>query len=354
MKSKTIRYSALFTGLLFLLSSLVAGCGQPALSLASPPPPAQPPPATANSTDSQSPEQLPPVDEAADGEEWNMVETFTGEGNETTPPFHVSGTKWRVSWAIDTDYPEYAVFDLFVYPEGTYSMLTKRISYSVTSASGATYIYEGGKDYYIKVISANLHGWAIKVEDYAIKASSFPVQITCIYYKGQEYSGSGTIYYQINGSDEILDAYPGPGEVEADKHVEIHYPIVEPDEYVEIKNLSDSFQDIGGWVLKNITKGEPSFTFPSHSLYWCWWDDLGCCTHGCSPPGPPVLEPHQSIRIYTGEIHPESGGFRFRYPPGDIWNNEEPDIAALYNSRGQELSRRSYIITAMSEVSAGE
>jgi len=325
MKSKTIKYSALFIGLFFLLSSLVAACGQPALSLASPPPPALPPPATANSTESQPPEQLPPVDEATDGEEWNMVETFTGEGNETTPPFHVSGTKWRITWTIDAECPENAVFNLVIYCKDTPYAIWQTFSYSGGSGSDVTYYipYDGGnRDFFIKVLARRLRNWTITVEDDAADTSLSPVKITDIHYRGTFYpkDPESLICFERN----------------------------EPDEYVVIKNLGDCRQDMSGWVLKNITKGFPSFTFPPGFL----------------------LFPGQIIWVYTNKTnleYPELGGllylydldditttsycqgftklwFTFYYRPGDIWNNEEPNVAALYNAKGEEVSRRSYAV----------
>jgi len=95
-------------------------------------------------------------------------------------------------------------------------------------------------------------------------------------------------------------------------------PSVESDEYVEITNLGTEPVDLAGWVLKDISEGYPSFTFPSYGL-----------------------QPEKSIRVYTNEIHPEYGGFSFGYGKA-IWNNKEPDIAALYNAQGEEVSRKSY------------
>ncbi len=93
---------------------------------------------------------------------------------------------------------------------------------------------------------------------------------------------------------------------------------VESDEYVEITNLGDEPQDLVGWVLKDISEGYPSFTFPSY-----------------------ILAPGKSIRVYTNEYHPEWGGFSFEYSQA-IWNNTEPDIAVLYDNRDREVSRKSY------------
>lgn len=95
-------------------------------------------------------------------------------------------------------------------------------------------------------------------------------------------------------------------------------PRVESDEYVEMTNLGQAPQDLADWVLVDISEGYPSFTFPSY-----------------------VLAPDESIRVYTNEYHSEWGGFSFGYGKA-IWNNTDPDIAALYNAQGQEVSRRSY------------
>jgi competence protein ComEC len=95
-------------------------------------------------------------------------------------------------------------------------------------------------------------------------------------------------------------------------------PRVESDEYVEITNLGTEAVDLAGWVLRDISEGYPSFTFPSYNL-----------------------QPGQSIRVYTNEIHPEYGGFSFGFGKA-IWNNSDPDTAALYNAQGQEVSRKSY------------
>ena len=93
---------------------------------------------------------------------------------------------------------------------------------------------------------------------------------------------------------------------------------VESDEYVEIVNMGTHSQDLAGWVLKDISEGYPSFTFPHY-----------------------ILEPEDFIRVYTNEIHPEYGGFSFGFGKA-IWNNSDPDTAALYDDEGQEVSRKSY------------
>jgi len=261
---------------------------------------------------------LPPVDEVAGGDEWNTIETFTGEGDEITPPFHISGTEWRITLTADAEYPEYAVLHVLVYPEGTHSICTKRISYSGGSGGDTVYICEGGQDYYIEVIAANLRSWTIRVENYGTRVSLSPVQITHIHYEG-------TVYPPEAG--RCLES----GEF---------------DEYVVIKNLGDCVQDISGWVLKNATKGYPSFTFPSVYLPPAW--TITVYTSFPVPPGQ-IVEAYEYLVLDPSP----SGGFwrmyelyplRFDYPPGDIWDNEEPDTAVLYNAQGEEVSRKSYTI----------
>lgn len=95
-------------------------------------------------------------------------------------------------------------------------------------------------------------------------------------------------------------------------------PRVESDEYVEITNLGGQPQDLAGWVLKDISEGYPSFTFPSY-----------------------ILSSDKSIRVYTNEYHPEWGAFSFEYSRA-VWNNTEPDVAVLYDNHGIEISRKSY------------
>jgi endonuclease YncB( thermonuclease family) len=95
-------------------------------------------------------------------------------------------------------------------------------------------------------------------------------------------------------------------------------PKVESDEYVEIYNLGNKAVDLTNWVLKDITEGYPSFTFPRY-----------------------ILKPGVSIRVYTNEVHPEYAGFSFTFQKA-IWNNINPDTAVLYDAQGNEVCIASY------------
>jgi hypothetical protein len=268
-----------------------------------------------------------PPEEATDEAEWSTVQIFTGKESEAIPPFHISGTEWRIFWTADVEHPEYAVFDILVYSHDKAGVLTKRISYSEGTPSDTVYIYEGGGDYYLKVIAANLSNWTITVEDHGTQKFTSTFQITKINYRGSDYK----------------------------RTLEAGHKILEGDEYVEIKNQSDSPQNIAGWVLKNITKGAPTFVFPDLLPCSCeWYSDPEECIENCYPPRPCEIEPHKSIRVYTGEVNYVSGGFCFNYVLGDAWNNETPDTAVLYNPEGQEASRKSYIISTENSAASGK
>ena len=115
---------------------------------------------------------------------------------------------------------------------------------------------------------------------------------------------------------------PTPSESSNVKITKIFYdglvPRIESDEYVEITNIGSTPVDLNDWVVKDISEGYPSLTFPAY-----------------------ILQPGKSVRVYTNEIHPEYGGFSFGSGQ-PVWNNTSPDTAVLYNTQGREVSRKSY------------
>jgi hypothetical protein len=297
MKNEAIRYLISFTVLFFLTLGLVVACAQPNPI----PPPASPQPPTAQpptASENQPPEKQPPVNESKDEEEWYTTGTFSGEGNDTIPSFHIYGTEWRITWTIDAEHPETATFKLGIYQKDAPYAIWQTVSNSGGSGGDATYLLYSSaakRDFFIKVTAQNLRQWNIIVEDNATAATSYPVRITYIHYKGKLYPSE-----------------PAKG---------LCYERVEPDEYVVIKNLGECYVDVSGWVLKNINKIYPSFTFP-----------------------PASLVPGAVIRVYTDEVHPETGGLCFYWGLGDIWSNDKPDIAVLYDAQGNEVSRKSYTL----------
>ena len=178
----------------------------------------------------------------------------------------------------------------------------------------------------------------------------------------------------------------------------------ERDEFVVIQNTGDTYQDITDWRLTNITRGYPTYIFPSH--FPCLPYDLPVLDEtaneaiaesyytvtknpaqseanrfstdtqqskpanvpnsavswsSCTPlepldetpmkpaagqqglPLPCILYPGQTILVFTDEGHCQTGGFSFNWGQGNIWDNEIADTAVLYNAAGEEVSRRSYL-----------
>jgi len=178
--------------------------------------------------------------------------------------------------------------------------------------------------------------------------------------------------------------------------------LYERDEFVVIQNRGNTPQDITHWRLINITRGYPTFLFPplfpclpytvpaideqnaSEITYKVVQNPAQSVINSLSPSnitekpvnqpasevdwascnpvepldetpmkpasgqqGRPVsciLYPGQTILVFTDEVHCSSGGFSFNWGQGNIWNNEIPDTAVLYNSAGKEVSRRSYMV----------
>lgn len=91
---------------------------------------------------------------------------------------------------------------------------------------------------------------------------------------------------------------------------------VESDEYAQITNQGGSAVNLAGWRLNAGDPGQ-NFNFPNFDL-----------------------QPGQSCRVYTNEIHPETCGFSFGSGQA-IWNNGG-DCGYLYDASGAEVSRRCY------------
>jgi hypothetical protein len=298
MKNEAVRYFVSVTVLLLLTPILLMACAQSQLNPA--PLPNKPPvtqPSSTSENQSTKEAETPPSNQAVDEEKWYPVETFSGEVNETTPIFHIYGTEWHLTWTIDAENLETAVFKLEIYPKDAPYVLWQTVTNSGASTGTLNYFLSSvdKHDFLIKVTAQNLRHWTIAIEDNATAATSYPIQISSIHYRGT--------------------VYP------PDPEKGFCYERVEPDEYVVIKNLSSCFQDMTGWTLKNISKPSPTFKFPNAYIL-----------------------PGGIVRVYTDEWHLETGGLTFYYGYGDIWSNDHSDIAVLYDALGNEVSRKSYAV----------
>jgi Lamin Tail Domain len=101
-------------------------------------------------------------------------------------------------------------------------------------------------------------------------------------------------------------------------------PTTEADEYVVVTNTFKNEMDVSGYyvfVATTSTQG-PTFTFPKVT----------------------ILKPGQSVRIYTNEIHKETGGYSFGSGKA-IWNNKG-GLAVLKNGSGATISEFKYKVAA--------
>jgi len=90
----------------------------------------------------------------------------------------------------------------------------------------------------------------------------------------------------------------------------------ERDEYVVIANVGGAAVDLTGWRLDDEKAGE-AFVFP-----------------------PTSLAAGQRVRVYTNEIHPDSGGFSFGNSQA-IWRNQG-ECGYLTDASGRRISRFCY------------
>jgi hypothetical protein len=92
---------------------------------------------------------------------------------------------------------------------------------------------------------------------------------------------------------------------------------VQSDEYVEVTNRGARAQDVSGWRLDAGDRGQ-SFAFPPDT----------------------VLAPGQAVRVYTDELHAESGGLSFGIGRA-IWA-DAGDTASLFDADGDLVSELGY------------
>lgn len=106
----------------------------------------------------------------------------------------------------------------------------------------------------------------------------------------------------------------------ADINFDGKVPTVESDEYAVVTNGSKSSMDVSGYKLYVATSGTQgaTFTFPNGS----------------------ILKPSTSVRIYTNEIHKESGGYSFGSGKA-LWNNRG-GLAVFQDASGKKIGEFKY------------
>mmetsp|Transcript_5372 Transcript_5372/g.7024 ORF Transcript_5372/g.7024 Transcript_5372/m.7024 type:complete len:202 (+) Transcript_5372:123-728(+) len=110
--------------------------------------------------------------------------------------------------------------------------------------------------------------------------------------------------------------------------VDIHYdgsvPTTEADEYVVVKNFAKEAIDVSGYYVYVFTSGTqgPTFTFPKGS----------------------VIKPGSTVRIYTNEVHKETGGYSYGTKKA-IWNNRG-GLAIFRDANGKKIGEYKYKVGA--------
>lgn len=98
-------------------------------------------------------------------------------------------------------------------------------------------------------------------------------------------------------------------------------PKTESDEYVVIQNSSKDTIDVSGYIVYPATTGNQgsTFAFPKGS----------------------TIKPNSSVRIYTNEIHKESGGYSWGSGRA-LWSNSG-GLGVLKDNSGKKLGEYKYV-----------
>ena len=112
----------------------------------------------------------------------------------------------------------------------------------------------------------------------------------------------------------------GTGISIADIHYDGDVPKTEADEYIAISNGSKESIDVSGYYMYVATTGTqgPTFYFPKGT----------------------VIKAGSSVRVYTNEIHKESGGYTFGSGKA-LWSNNG-GLGVLKDSKGKKLGEYKY------------
>eukprot|EP00535_Pseudo-nitzschia_heimii_P006064 CAMPEP_0197183810 /NCGR_PEP_ID=MMETSP1423-20130617/8444_1 /TAXON_ID=476441 /ORGANISM="Pseudo-nitzschia heimii, Strain UNC1101" /LENGTH=222 /DNA_ID=CAMNT_0042634445 /DNA_START=52 /DNA_END=720 /DNA_ORIENTATION=- len=98
-------------------------------------------------------------------------------------------------------------------------------------------------------------------------------------------------------------------------------PKTESDEYIVVQNSSKAAVDVSGYALYPATSGNQgsTFTFPKGS----------------------TIQPNASVRVYTNEIHKETGGYSYGSGRA-LWSNKG-GVAVLKDGNGKKLGEYKYV-----------
>ena len=133
---------------------------------------------------------------------WKEVKTISGESGEKTISLNIASEEWCISWYAEGNSPESTLFTLIIYREDILTGPIKIITSSKMIDSDTIYMNEGNNDYRIKVIAANINGWALRVGE---ELSKSEVKSTSYYINYLDYvfsdpgSQKGSVAWELTG-----------------------------------------------------------------------------------------------------------------------------------------------------------
>ncbi|MBD2353816.1 lamin tail domain-containing protein [Tolypothrix sp. FACHB-123] len=100
------------------------------------------------------------------------------------------------------------------------------------------------------------------------------------------------------------------------------------DEYIEITNKGTTPADLSGWRVTSAGSNKQVFTFSKGTL----------------------LQPGKSFRVYSNQVHPESGGFSFGSSTA-LWK-DSGDEGKLFDAQGNNVSTWAYGTNSIAGIKA--
>lgn len=91
------------------------------------------------------------------------VASFSDKKDKITDVVKIKNSRWRIDWKMTTTDTKWASFSLIIYSKGETGRYVSLISRPITSPEGTEYVSEGEGDFYIKVMTANVSNWEIRI-----------------------------------------------------------------------------------------------------------------------------------------------------------------------------------------------
>jgi len=91
------------------------------------------------------------------------VATITDKKDKTSDPFKIKGSLWRIDWKVTATDTKWAGLTMVVYRKGETGRYVEFISRTITKPEGTEYVRDGDGEFYLKVLTANVSNWEIKI-----------------------------------------------------------------------------------------------------------------------------------------------------------------------------------------------